>query len=230
MLKSFSSRLVFCLASLVSLGCGASALDALSGQDAGRGLQQALTQGAERAVSLLGRQDGFLGNPKVRIPLPGALQKAEGLMRKFGMGSAADELETSMNRAAEAAVPQAKALLVQAVQHMSVQDAKAILSGGDDAATQYFRRTTSAPLAEQFKPVVQKAMAHVKLAEKYDQFAGKGVKFGLVKDQDAHMDNYVTQKTLDGLYAMMAEEEKAMRKDPVRAAGSLAQKVFGLLK
>jgi hypothetical protein len=111
-----------------------------------------------------------------------------------------------------------------------VQDAKSILAGGDDAATQYFRRTTSEPLGAKFKPIVQKAIARVKLAEKYDQFAGKAAKLGLVKENDAHLENYVTQKALDGLYLMIAEEEKAIRKDPVGAASGLAQKVFGLLK
>ena len=113
---------------------------------------------------------------------------------------------------------------------MSVEDAKGILSGGEDSATQYFRRTTSGPLGEKFKPVVQKAMAKVKLAEKYDQLAGKAAKFGLVREQDAHLENYVTQKTLDGLYLMIAEEEKAIRQDPAGAAGKLAKKVFGALK
>jgi len=113
---------------------------------------------------------------------------------------------------------------------MSVEDAKGILSGGEDSATQYFRRTTSGPLAEKFKPVVRNAMAKVKLAEKYDQFAGKAAKFGLVREQDAHLENYVTQKTLDGLYLMIADEEKAIRNDPAGAAGKLAKKVFGALK
>ena len=102
--------------------------------------------------------------------------------------------------------------------------------GGDDSATQYFRRTTSEPLALKFKPIVQKAMAKVKLADKYDQFAGKAAKFGLLKEQDAHLDDYVTQKTLDGLYLMIAEEEKAIRQDPLAAAGKLARKVFGTLQ
>jgi len=204
--------------------------DSLSNQDASGGLKEALTQGAGKAVNLLGKTDGFLGNPQVKIPLPESLHQVEGLLRGLGMGKYADELVTTMNRAAEAAVPEAKTLLVAAIKQMSVQDAKSILTGGDDAATQYFRRTTAAPLAAKFKPIVQKAMAKVKLAEKYDAFAGKAAKFGLVKDQDAHLDQYVTQKTLDGLYLMIAEEERAIRKDPVGAAGSLAQKVFGLLK
>ena len=201
----------------------------ISGRDASGGLKEALTQGAGKAVEVLGKQDGFLGNPKVKIPLPESVQKVEGLMRGFGMGKQADELLTAMNRAAEAAVPQAKVLLVNSIKQMSVEDAKGILSGGEDSATQYFRRTTSGPLAEKFKPVVRNAMARVKLAEKYDQFAGKAAKFGLVREQDAHLENYVTQKALDGLYLMIAEEEKAIRKNPAEAVGKLAKKVFGAL-
>jgi len=204
-------------------------LDQLTNRDAVGGLKEALTQGAGKAVATLGKTDGFLGNPKVKIPLPENLKKAEGLMRRLGMGKYADELEVSMNRAAEAAVPQAKALLVDSIRKMSVQDAKGILTGGDDAATQYFRRTTSGPLAKKFKPIVDKAMAKVKLAQKYDQFAGKAARFGLISEEDSHLDNYVTAKALDGLYLMIAEEEKAIRKDPLGAAGTLAKKVFGTL-
>ena len=202
----------------------------LSNKDAVGGLKEALTQGAGKAVESLGRTDGFLGNPKVKIPLPQSVQKAEGMMRTLGMGKYADELETTMNRAAEAAVPEAKTLLVNSVKKMSVEDAKGILQGGDDAATQYFRRTTSESMAQKFKPIVQKAMAKVKLTDKYDQFAGKAAKFGLIKEQDAHLDEYVTQKALDGLYLMIAEEEKTIRKDPMDAASKLARKVFSALQ
>lgn len=224
-------RQLLVLVAVLALSSAAQALslDQLTNKETVGGLKEALTQGAGKAVAALGKTDGFLGNPKVRIPLPENLKKAEGLMRSLGMGKYADELEVSMNRAAEAAVPQAKALLVDSIRKMSVDDAKGILTGGDDAATQYFRRTTSAPLGERFKPIVQKAMAKVKLAQKYDQFAGKAAKLGLIKDEDSHLDNYVTAKALDGLYLMIAEEEKAIRKDPVGAAGSLAKKVFGAL-
>lgn len=214
---------------LLATAANALSLADISGREASGGLKEALTQGAAKAVDALGRQDGFLGNPKVRIPLPQSVQKVEGVMRGLGMGKQADELLTAMNRAAEAAVPQAKGLLVNSIRQMSVEDAKSILSGGEDSATQYFRRTTSVPLAEKFRPVVQKAIARVKLAEKYDQFAGKAAKFGLVREQDAHLENYVTQKALDGLYLMIAEEEKAIRKNPADAAGKLAKKVFGAL-
>jgi hypothetical protein len=166
----------------------------------------------------------------VRIPLPPSLQKVDGLLRKFGMGKYADELITSMNRAAEAAVPEAKTLLVGAVKKMTVQDAKGILTGGDDAATQYFRKNTETALAAKFKPIIAKSMQKVKVAEKYDQFAGKGVKFGLVEERDAKLDDYITRKALDGLFVMMAEQEKAIRANPLEATGSLAKKVFSAIK
>ena len=215
---------------LLATAAHALSLADITGKDAGAGLKEALTQGAGKAVDLLGKQDGFLGNPKVKIPLPESVQKVEGMLRGLGMGKQADELVTAMNRAAEAAVPQAKALLVNSIKKMSVEDAKGILSGGEDSATQYFRRTTSGQLAEKFKPVVRGAIAKVKLAEKYDQLAGKAAKLGLVREQDAHLENYVTQKTLDGLYLLIADEEKAIRNDPAGAAGKLAKKVFGALK
>jgi len=226
--------LQFTLGLLAGLWLAASAqafsLADISGKDASGGLKEALTQGAGKAVDLLGKTDGFLGNPKVKIPLPESMQKVEGLMRGLGMGKQADELVTAMNRAAESAVPEAKKLLVDAVKQMSVEDAKGILQGGDDAGTQYFRSKTAAPLGEKFKPIVQKAIAKVKLAETYEKFAKKGSKFGLVKESDTQLDGYVTQKALDGLYLMIADEEKAIRANPVGAAGNLAKKVFGALK
>lgn len=201
----------------------------LSRKDAVGGLKEALTRGAEQAVGQLGRADGFLGNDRVRIPLPPSLQKAESVMRKFGAGKYADRLTEAMNRAAEAAVVEAKPLLVKAVKEMSVDDAKAILSGGDDAATRYFRSKTAEPLAAKFLPVVQRATKKVKVAENYDAFAGKAVRYKLLDDKDAHLDQYVTAKTLDGLYAMIAEQEKQIRKDPVGTGSALLQKVFGSL-
>ena len=224
------TALALLAAMLFATAASALSLADISAKDAGGGLREALTQGAGKAVGLLGRQDGFLGNPAVRIALPENLQKVEGAMRKLGMGRQADELVTAMNRAAEAAVPQARALLLNSIRQMSLDDAKGILAGGEDSATQYFRRTTSGPMAEKFRPVVRGARAKVKLAEKYEQFAGKAAKFGLVREQDAHLENYVTQKTLDGLYLMIAEEEKTIRKDPAGAAGKLAKMVFGALK
>ncbi|MBI1175010.1 MAG: DUF4197 family protein [Sideroxydans sp.] len=201
----------------------------LSNRDAAAGLKQALVKGAGNAVGKLGKVDGFLGNPQVKIPLPDSLQQVDGLLRRFGQGRYADELVTTMNRAAEAAVPQARALLIKTVKGMSVQDAKGILTGGDTAATEYFRSKTAQPLAEKFLPIVQKQTARLGLAQKYDQFAGKASRFGLVDENQANIEQYVTQKALDGLFLMMAEEEKAIRADPVGQGSKLLSKVFGAI-
>lgn len=205
-------------------------LDKISNQDATTGLREALVKGSGAAVDLLGRQDGFFGNHKVKIALPASLAKVERLMRGVGLGKHADELVLAMNRAAEAAVPEAKKMLVDSVRKMSVQDAKGILTGGEDSATQYFKRTASDPLRAAFLPTVKKATAKVKLAEKYNEYAQTGVKFGLVGKEDANLDNYVTQKALDGLFAMIAEEEKRIRQNPAQAASNIISKVFGALK
>ncbi len=204
-------------------------LSSLSNADAVSGLKDALSQGSVAAVSKLGVENGFLGNDKVRIPLPDALKRVESGLRLLGMQKQADELVTAMNRAAEQAVPEAKVLLVNAVKSMSVQDAKGILTGGDTAATEYFRKTTSGQLTQKFLPIITKATAKVGLAEKYNNVAGKGAHLGLVDARQARIENYVTQKTLDGLFLMIAEQEKAIRKDPVGTATGMAKKVFGLI-
>lgn len=205
-------------------------LASFSNTDMVAGLKDALSQASAAAVAKLGQENGFLNNPKVKIPLPDTLKKAEKAMRTFGMGKQADELVTSMNRAAEAAVPEAKALLVDSVKKMSVDDARGILTGGDQAATQYFRKTTESPLTQKFLPIVTNATEKVGLAAQYNQFAAAGSKFGLVKGEDAKLEGYVTRKALDGLYLMMAEEEKALRANPVQAGSALVKKLFGALQ
>jgi hypothetical protein len=224
-------RVIIGLFAAMVISTQALALDlgSLSNADAVGGLKDALTQGSAAAVLKLGVENGFLGNDKVKIPLPDALKHVEGGLRLLGMQKQADELVTAMNRAAEQAVPDAKALLVGAVKNMSVQDAKGILTGGDTAATEYFRKTTSDQLTQKFLPIVTKATAKVGLAEKYNRIAGKGAQLGLVEARQAKIEDYVTQKTLDGLFLMIAEQEKAIRKDPVGSATGMAKKVFGLL-
>lgn len=227
---------VLAAAALVSgtggLGRAAAAtpLDAISNRDAAAGLKAALVKGAQSAVASLGRRDGFFGNPQVKIPLPESLRRAEGLLRSLGMGKYADELVLTMNRAAEQAVPEAKPLLVGAVKKMTLTDAKAILTGGDDSATQYFQRATSAQLHDRFLPIVRKVTARLKLADKYNEYAGKAARFGLISKEDANIDEYVTRKALDGLFFMIAQEEKQIRKDPVAAGSDLIRKVFGALR
>ncbi len=202
----------------------------VSNADAVSALRQALTQGSGAAVGKLGVADGFLGNPKVRIPLPGKLRKAEKWLRKAGYGAQIDELSTTMNRAAEAAVPEAKQLLVDSIRKMSLDDARAILTGGDDAATQYFRKVTREPLAARFLPVVKKSTDKLGLVGQYNELAATATKFGLMKADEASIEQYVTQKALDGLYLTIAEEERAIRKDPLGQANSLLRHVFGSIK
>ena len=202
----------------------------LSNKDAVAGLKAALEKGTQEAVKRLGAENGFFGNDKLRIPLPESLQRVEGVLRSVGMGKQADELVLRMNRAAGAAVPEARAMFVNAVKQMSVEDAKGILTGGNDAATQYFKRTTSTPLAGKFQPIVKKAMEKVKLAEAYDRYAGQGAKLGLVKAEDANLENYITRRALDGLFTVVAEEEAKIRANPVQEGSAIIKKVFGLLK
>lgn len=201
----------------------------LTNAEATSGLKEALIVGAGKAINNLGSPDGFFGNPLVKIPLPDGMQKAEKAMRMFGMGKQADDLVLKMNRAAELAVPEAKTLLVNAVKKMSVTDAKNILTGGEDAATQYFKTATSGPMAEKFLPIVKKATENVELAQQYNKYAEMGSKYGMVKKEQANVEQYVTQKTLDGVYLMMAEEEKGIRRDPMGQASKLLKKVFGSL-
>jgi hypothetical protein len=199
----------------------------LTSNEAGTGLKAAITRGSEFAVAELGKNGGFLGNERVRIALPESLRKAESAARTLGFGTQADALIEAMNHAAEAAVLEARPLLVNAVKNMSFKDAKDILLGEQDAATQYFKRTTSGELAEKFLPVVKKATAKVELAQRYNEFAGKAAKFGLIAEKDGDIDSYVTRKTMDGLFVMIAEKEKQIRSDPVGTGSSLLKKVFG---
>jgi len=191
-----------------------SGLDQYSTQDQIESLKQALNQGTDTAVSNLSKKDGYLGNDKVRIPMPENLKKTDKVLRKLRLGKYSDELITSMNRAAETAVPEAKSLLVDAIKKMTVQDAKSILTGNDDAATQYFRKNTEGGLSVKFKPIVDNAMQKVAVARVYDKFASKGVKLGLVKERDAKLDEYITRKAIDGLFLIIAEQEKAIRDNP----------------
>jgi len=200
---------------------------ALNEGDAASGIRAALTRGAEAAVSLLGRPDGFMGNPLVRIELPGYLKDGAKLLKMTGQGKKIDELLAAMNRAAEAAVPAAKPLLVNAVRSMSVEDGLKLLRGGDDSATQFFASKTRAPLREQFLPIVTRATERVSLADKYNAVAGKAAGMGLLKGDEANIQQYVTGKALDGLFLMIAAEEKKIRKDPVGTGSAILKKVFG---
>ncbi|WP_374278804.1 DUF4197 domain-containing protein [Azonexus sp.] len=223
-------RLIFalCVALTANLVLAAG-LDAISSGDAASGVREALAKGADYAVSSLGQQNGFLGNKKVKIPLPSPLDKAESALRMFGMGKQADQLVETMNHAAENAVAEARPILSDSIRKMTVQDAKGILTGGDDSVTQYFRRSSSEQLIARFMPIVKASTAKLKLADQYNKFAGKAASAGLVDQKDADIDSYVANKAMDGLFLIIAEEEKKLRSNPLGAGSDLLKKVFGAL-
>jgi hypothetical protein len=207
----------------------AAGIESIAPKDSVSGLKTALNQGASRAVAQLGIVDGFLKNPKVKIPLPPALKKADKALRMIGMGGEADDLVLAMNRAAEAAVPEAKTLLVDAVKQMSLDDARQILTGGDDAGTQYFKKVSYDKLQQRFLPVVKQETDRAQLARQYNELAGEASKLGLVDAKDANVESYVARKALDGLFLVIAEEERAIRKDPLGQSSKILRSVFGSL-
>ena len=181
----------------------------LSMGDASKGVKTALERCAIAAVGLLGQTDGFLGNDKVRIGLPGFLDDAAKVMKTLGQGKRVDELITS---------------------NMSVGDARKILAGGDTSVTTFFADKTRSPLSEKFLPVVTRVTEKVGLTNKFNQFAGKAAGMGLLKKEDANIQQYVTGKSLDGLYLIIGEEEKKIRQDPVGTGSAILKKVFGAVK
>lgn len=201
----------------------------ISNQDATSGLKSALNSSTLKAVEKLAGVDGFWNNPKVKIPLPGYLEDARGVMNALGMKKQAEELHLAINRAAESAVGEAKPVFINAIKSMSVQDAKGIISGGQDSGTQFFKGKTSDTLRAKFLPIVKKATERVGLAQKYNEFAGKGAKLGIIKGDQANVESFVAQKALDGLFLMMADEEKAIRADPIGKGTDIVKKVFGAL-
>jgi hypothetical protein len=213
---------------LALAACSAGARAArLSEGDAAGGVRTALERGAISAVGLLGRTDGFLGNPRVRIPLPSHLESLAKLMRALGQQHRVDEVVTAMNRAAEAAVPEGKALLVQAVRQMSVEDAWGIVRGGETSATEFFERKTREPLGEKFLPIVTQATQRVSLLRKFDALVHTKVGDLSSKTDEFSIERYVTDKALDGLFLMIGDEEKKIRQDPIGTGSAILRRVFG---
>lgn len=212
---------------LLAASAHALSLADLTQRDASGGLKDALSQGAKVAVQQLGRPGGFSEDPALRIELPGNLGKASRMLKMAGMGSQLEQLETSMNQAAEKAVPEAQQLLLDAVRNMTVQDAKGILAGGQDSATRYLDRSSREQIRARFLPIVKQATDQVGLAQQYNALAGR-VPGGLGAGY-ANIESYVTEQALDGLFSVIAEQEASIRKNPAAAASSLAKKVFGAL-
>ncbi len=190
------------------------------------GLKQALEIGTKKAVRLVSKENGFMKNPKIKIPLPENVKKAESVLRNIGFGSKVDEFELSMNRAAERAAPKAKRIFWDAIKKMSFSDARQILEGPDDAATQYFRKITATQLRNEFKPIVNQAMSEVGVTQTYKSVDRKIRALPFTKSLSFDLDEYVTNKALDGLFAMLAEEEKKIRQDPAARVTDLLKKVF----
>ncbi|KRB83864.1 DUF4197 domain-containing protein [Noviherbaspirillum sp. Root189] len=227
-IPSVQKSLLLSLCIVASSAMAVSIAD-LSNQDATTGLKAALEKGASAAVSKLGVTNGFLNNDKVKIQLPPILEQARPLLKMTGRGQQLDELVVSMNRAAEEAVPLAKPLLLNAVKSMSVADAKQILTGGDTSVTSFFRDKTSSQLAVTFLPIVKKVTDRSGLSAQYNATMSQVARAGLAPQQ-ATVEDYVTQRALDGLFTVIADEEKAIRRDPLGSGSKIIGKVFGALK
>lgn len=209
----------------------------LPSSDIAAGLKEALAKGTTNAINSLGRDGGFWNNAKVRIPLPGALDKAGQLARTLGQGAKVDAFQLSLNRAAEKAVPQVADIFGDAIRKMSLSDARGILAGGDHAATDFFRRVAGDALEARIKPIVGKATDSVGVTQKYKAFmsgssggqlgGALSMLGGKSKDSSLDLDKYVTDKTMDGLFATIADQEKSIRDNPAARTTDLLKKVFG---
>jgi hypothetical protein len=201
--------------------------DTLGSDDIAAGLREALKVGSERVVQQVGARDGFNADPQIHIPLPGALQDVQSMLQKIGMAGLADDLELKLNRGAEAAAPEAKALFWQAISEMTLDDAKEIYNGPDDAATQYFKAKMSPPLAERMSPIVDSSLSEVGAVRSYDDMMARYETIPFVPDVKADLTGYVVEKALAGIFFYIAKEEAAIRNDPAARTTELLKKVFG---
>ena len=206
------------------IGLGATGLPSSTQTSA---LKEALSLATERAVTATSQSGGFLDNQKIRIGLPGSLSKMTKGLRAIGLGKQVDELEVSMNRAAEKAAGEATPVFVDAIKKMTFQDASGIVTGGDTAATDYFEKTTSKPLSERFRPIVDQAMQNIGLKKQYDQLVGRYTSLPLASAPKFDLTSYVTDKTLSGLFTVVGEQEKQIRTNPAARATDLLKQVFG---
>lgn len=208
-------------------GSSGGAVGSLSNSEVTAGLKEALRLATERVVGTLGTQGGFLDRTDAHIPLPQSLKTVQSALSKVGMGAMGDELEVRMNRAAEAAVPKAQDLFVQAIRSMTLDDAKGILNGSETAATDYFRSRMSEPLARDMQPIVERQLAEAGAVKTYDSMMGRYASLPLVPDVKADLTQHVLQEAVDTVFLYLGREEAAIRQDPARRTTELLKKVFG---
>jgi hypothetical protein len=199
----------------------------LTESQAADGIKEALVKGAEKGVSLISRRDGFLGNPEIKIPFPQDAKVMESKLRSLGFGKKVDEVTNSINRAAEDAASQAKPIFVEAIKGMSVTDAINIVKGSNDAATQYLRSNTSSAIAEKFRPSIKSSLDKVSATRYWTDLVNLYNKIPGIKKMNPDLTGYVTGKAIDGLFVMIAKEEKNIRENPAAQTSDLLKKVFG---
>lgn len=199
----------------------------LSSEEIQKAFKQALTQGSETVVSKLSLKDGFNADPKIHIPLPKSLKTVQSTLNQFGMGKYMDDVETKLNRAAEAATPKAKALFLNAIKEMSFDDVKKIYEGPKDSATQYLKSKTSPSLKAKMAPIVEKSLNEVGAITAYDKAISKYKKMPFVPDIKTDLLNHVVDEGMNGMFYYIAQEEAAIRKDPIKQSTELLKKVFG---
>ncbi len=209
------------------IGLGSSGDKPLTEETVAAGLKEALRVGTERTVAVTGKEDGFFGNELIRIALPEQIDPLVETLRTLGLGGRVDGFERAMNRSAELAAGEAKALFWETVTGMTLADAFGILNGGETAATDYFRDRTSGPLRDRFTPIVQDNMNKVGIYQTYGELVRRYEAIPLVEAPAFDLDAYITQKTLDGLFTVLADEERRIRADPVARTTDLLRRVFG---
>lgn len=202
----------------------------LTTAEVAEGLKEALSKGISTGSDLVSITDGYFKNPEIKIPFPSEVKKVEDTMRKIGLGGQVDKFVLTLNRGAEDAAKEAKPIFIAAIKSMTIQDAWAILKGEENAATEYLKRTTSASLKEKFKPVIQNSLNKVNATKYYGEIITRYNQIPLVEKVNPNLDDYATDKAIEGLFVMIAKEEKNIRMDPVARTTELLKRVFGYKK
>jgi Protein of unknown function (DUF4197) len=210
-----------------SSGSSGGSASALSTGDIAGGLKEALRVGSDRVVTQVGKTDGYNGDPTIHLPLPGSLKSVQKALKAAGMSGMLDDLELRLNRAAEAAAPKARALFVDAISQMTIEDARTIYNGPKDAATKYFQSKMTKPLAAEMNPVVDQSLAEVGAIKSYDAVMGRYKQIPFVPDAKANLTGYVVEKGMDGIFLYLGKEEAAIRDNPAKRSTELLRKVFG---